>query len=82
VDERLRLEDAVSLDDRGFIETDDSFRTTTDGVYAVDDVSGPPMFTRSARNSRRWRSQAIVARLESVHHVGDISPENCSLGHR
>lgn len=47
----LRLEDVdVSLDDRGFIETDDSFRTTADGVYAIGDVSGPPMFTHSARD--------------------------------
>ncbi|MCL7418457.1 MAG: dihydrolipoyl dehydrogenase [Halalkalicoccus sp.] len=47
----LRLEDVgVSLDDRGFVETDDSFRTTADGVYAIGDVSGPPMFTHSARD--------------------------------
>lgn len=47
----LRLEDVgVSLDERGFVETDDSFSTTADGVYAVGDVSGPPMFTHSARD--------------------------------
>ncbi|UHQ99299.1 dihydrolipoyl dehydrogenase (plasmid) [Natrinema zhouii] len=47
----LRLEDiSVSLDGRGFVETDDSFRTTADGVYAIGDVSGPPMFTHSARD--------------------------------
>jgi dihydrolipoamide dehydrogenase len=47
----LRLEDVgVSLDERGFVETDDSFETTADGVYAIGDVSGPPMFTHSARD--------------------------------
>jgi dihydrolipoamide dehydrogenase len=47
----LRLEDVgVSLDERGFVETDDSLRTTADGVYAIGDVSGPPMFTHSARD--------------------------------
>jgi len=47
----LRLEDVgVSLNDRGFVETDDSFETTADGVYAIGDVSGPPMFTHSARD--------------------------------
>ncbi|WP_255152807.1 dihydrolipoyl dehydrogenase [Halorarius halobius] len=47
----LRLEDVgVSLDERGFVETDDSFSTTADGVYAIGDVSGPPMFTHSARD--------------------------------
>jgi len=47
----LRLEDVgVSLDERGFVETGDSFSTTGDGVYAIGDVSGPPMFTHSARD--------------------------------
>ena len=47
----LCLEDVgVTLDERGFVETDDSFRTTADGVYAIGDVSGPPMFTHSARD--------------------------------
>jgi dihydrolipoamide dehydrogenase len=47
----LRLEDVgVSLDDEGFVKTDDSLRTTADGVYAIGDVSGPPMFTHSARD--------------------------------
>ena len=47
----LRLEDVgVSLDEDGFVETDASFKTTADGVYAIGDVSGPPMFTHSARD--------------------------------
>jgi dihydrolipoamide dehydrogenase len=47
----LRLEDVgISLDESGFVETDDSFSTTADGVYAIGDVSGPPMFTHSARD--------------------------------
>lgn len=40
----------VETDERGFIATDDSFETTADGVYAIGDVSGPPMFTHSARD--------------------------------
>jgi len=40
----------MSLDERGFVETDDSFETTADGVYAIGDVGGPPMFTHSARD--------------------------------
>ncbi|MFC7164728.1 dihydrolipoyl dehydrogenase family protein [Halospeciosus flavus] len=40
----------IETDERGFVETDDSFRTTADGVYAIGDVSGPPMFTHSARD--------------------------------
>ena len=40
----------VNLDDRGFVEVDEEFRTSADSVYAVGDVSGPPMFTHSARD--------------------------------
>jgi len=40
----------MSLNERGFVETDDSFETTADGVYAIGDVGGPPMFTHSARD--------------------------------
>lgn len=40
----------VETDERGFVETDDSFETTADGVYAIGDASGPPMFTHSAHD--------------------------------
>jgi dihydrolipoamide dehydrogenase len=40
----------VETNEREFIETDDSFESTVDGVYAIGDVSGPPMFTHSARD--------------------------------
>lgn len=40
----------VETTEQGFVETDDSFATTADGVYAIGDVSGPPMFTHSARD--------------------------------
>jgi dihydrolipoamide dehydrogenase len=40
----------IELDDRGFVKVDEQFRTTTASVYAIGDVSGPPMFTHSARD--------------------------------
>ncbi|MFC4452032.1 MULTISPECIES: dihydrolipoyl dehydrogenase [Halobacteriales] len=43
-------EAGAKTDEHGFVETDDSFGTTADGVYAIGDVSGPPMFTHSARD--------------------------------
>lgn len=47
----INIEDAgVELDDRGFVEVDERFQTSADSVYAVGDVSGPPMFTHSARD--------------------------------
>lgn len=40
----------VDLDDRGFVAVDEQFQTSTDSIYAVGDVAGPPMFTHSARD--------------------------------
>ena len=47
----IELEKAgVETDERGFVETNGGFETTADGVYAIGDVSGHPMFTHSARD--------------------------------
>jgi pyruvate/2-oxoglutarate dehydrogenase complex dihydrolipoamide dehydrogenase (E3) component len=43
-------EAGVETGERDFVETDASFETTADGVYAIGDVNGPPMFTHSARD--------------------------------
>jgi len=75
----LQLEDiGASLDENGFVETDDSFRTTADGVYAIGDVSGPPMFTHSARDDADLlyrhlaKSEKSAPRAEPSH--GRCSP--------
>jgi pyruvate/2-oxoglutarate dehydrogenase complex dihydrolipoamide dehydrogenase (E3) component len=38
----------VELDERGFIRTDETMRTTANGVYAVGDVTGKLPFTHAA----------------------------------
>ena len=38
----------VKIDPRGFITTDDRCETTAKGVYAIGDVSGPPMLAHKA----------------------------------
>ena len=40
----------IELNDQGFVEVDERFQTSAESVYAVGDVSGPPMFTHSARD--------------------------------
>lgn len=40
----------IETDEGGFVETDGGFATTADGVYAIGDVAGLPMFTHSARD--------------------------------
>ena len=61
----------MSLDADGFVETDDSFRTTTDGVYAIGDVSGPPMFTHSARDDADllYRHLASIEGFSPTSHI-------------
>jgi len=43
-------EAGIETDAEGFVVTDERFETTAAGVYAIGDVSGPPMFTHSARD--------------------------------
>ncbi len=40
----------IKLDNRGFIKTDESYKTSQSNVWAVGDVTGNPMFTHSARD--------------------------------
>lgn len=47
----IGLDDAgIDTDEDGFVETNGSFATSAEGVYAIGDVSGFPMFTHSARD--------------------------------
>jgi dihydrolipoamide dehydrogenase len=57
----LGLERAgVETDEDGFVEVDEQFRTTADSVWALGDVTGPPMFTHSARDDARLLSRHLV----------------------
>lgn len=50
----LDLEAAgVQTDERGFIVIDDQLRTSAEGVWALGDVRGGPMFTHTARDDAR-----------------------------
>lgn len=49
----------IELDERGYIKTDDQFQTTSEGVYAIGDVTGQPAFTHVSWEDYR-RLQAIL----------------------
>jgi len=74
----------VDLDDQGFVEVDEQFRTTADSVYAVGDVTGPPMFTHSARDDADLlyrhlaKNEAIDTSDRIVPHAVFTDP---SVGH-
>lgn len=63
----------VETDDSGFVETDTSFRTGADGVYAIGDVSGRPMFTHSARDDADVLYRHL-AKDEEISTEGRVVP--------
>lgn len=63
----------IETDDRGFVETDGSFRTTADRVYAIGDVSGHPMFTHSARDDADLLYRHL-AKDEEISTEGRVVP--------
>ncbi len=52
----------VELDERGYITTDESLRTTAEGMYAVGDVTGKLPFTHAADQMGRVAAANAVSR--------------------
>ena len=50
----------VEVDERGFIVVDKAYRTSADGVWAIGDVVGGPMYTHSARDDADRLYRRIV----------------------
>jgi dihydrolipoamide dehydrogenase len=46
----------VKVDERGFIKVDNNFKTSTEGIWAIGDVIGGPMFTHKA-----WHDGFLLA---------------------
>lgn len=76
----------VALDQRGFVTVDEQFRTTADSVYAVGDVTGPPMFTHSARDDADLlyrhlvKDEPISSDDRLVPHAVFTDPQVCHVG--
>jgi len=50
----------VTLDSRGFVVINDQLEATADGVWALGDVRGGPMFTHTARDDARIVYQNVM----------------------
>jgi dihydrolipoamide dehydrogenase len=50
----------IETDDKGFIESDEQFKTTEDSIWAMGDVTGMPMFTHSARDDASLLYQHLI----------------------
>jgi pyruvate/2-oxoglutarate dehydrogenase complex dihydrolipoamide dehydrogenase (E3) component len=62
----------LQLDDHGFIQVDDHWATSVEGVYAVGDVSGEPQFTHVSWDDHRLLFDVLMhggARGRSGRHI-------------
>jgi dihydrolipoamide dehydrogenase len=66
-------EAGIETDEQGFVETDGAFETTADGVHAIGDVSGHPMFTHSARDDADLLYRHLV-KEEEISTEGRVVP--------
>jgi pyruvate/2-oxoglutarate dehydrogenase complex dihydrolipoamide dehydrogenase (E3) component len=63
----------IELDERGYIEVDDAYRTSADGVYAVGDCNGGPQFTHTSWDDHRILFDILMGRRDGGRE-GRITP--------
>jgi len=64
----LGLEElGVELDDKGFIATDDRCQSNVEGIYAIGDVSGPPLLAHKATKEGELVAEVIAGQDVSKH---------------
>jgi len=76
----LGLEEVgVGIDEHGFVEVDETLRTTVDGVFAAGDVAGPPLLAHWAYHEGAIAAENAVtgSRLEVDRRV----VPNCVFTH-
>lgn len=71
----LGLEGAeVELDDGGYVRVDKRLRTSRPGVWAIGDVTGPPMFTHTARDDAEVLYRSVFKGEEGASVADRIVP--------
>ncbi len=75
----------VALDERGFIDVDEHFKTNVDGIYAVGDVIGGAMLAHKAEEEGVALAEHLAGRPGHVNYaaipgVVYTSPEVASVG--
>lgn len=69
----------VTVSSRGFIETDDCFRTTAPGIYAIGDVNGHCMLAHAASAQARVVTE-VASRFGAIPSIVFTVPECASVG--
>src|SRR5690606_36897859 len=78
--EDLGLEKAgVALTDRGFIQVDEQYRTSVEGVYAIGDVAGPPLLAHKGSHEGVLCVEGIHGDTHARVDYGNIP--NCTYCH-
>lgn len=76
----------VETDAQGFVRIDETFRTSREGIWAIGDVTGMPMFTHSARDDadRLYRclvkGEAATTEGRQVPYAIFTDPEIAAVG--
>jgi dihydrolipoamide dehydrogenase len=75
----------VTIDERGFVPTDDRCCTNVDGIYAIGDVSGPPMLAHKASKEGEVCAEVIAGKPAAkdwltVPNIIFTDPEVASVG--
>ncbi len=72
--DRLALDRAdIETDESGFIKVDNSFKTSRDGIWAIGDITGGPMFTHRAWHDGMLLGKHLVEEAE-ITNVGRLIP--------
>ncbi|MHA6326226.1 dihydrolipoyl dehydrogenase [Roseivivax sp. CAU 1753] len=86
VTDGLGLKDlGVALTDRGFVKTDDHWKTTTDGIYAIGDATEGPMLAHKAEDEGMAVAEVLAGKAGHVNYgvipsVIYTHPEVSSVG--
>ena len=85
--DRLEVENAgIETDDDGYVETNEYLETTADGVWALGDIAGPPLFKHAADYEARHVAMNAVdgerraVDYDAVAHAIFTSPQVASVG--
>jgi len=79
-------ESGVRLNAQGFIEVDGNLRTTSEGVYAIGDVAGPPMLAHKGSREGVYVAERLAGgsphtiRYDNIPSVVYCHPEVASIG--
>ena len=75
----------VALDERGFVRTDPALRTTAEGIWALGEIAGTPMFTHASLDDYRIIKSGLaggsyVSTARVIPYCVFIEPELARVG--